>query len=77
MITATPTRSYGDCQMALQGNLNHDKTPRGAGRVVHLSLWTQRIRPAATNRPRRRRLHKKKTTRGASGDDETEYYKVS
>ena len=42
----------------------HRATRRGAGWAA--LIWTQRIRPAATNRPRRRRLHKKKgaTPRG-------------
>ena len=77
MITATPTRSYGDCQMALQGNLNHDKTPRGAGRGVHLSSG----RSEYVRRPRISRVAdastRKKGQPRAAMNDETEYYKVS
>ena len=65
--------------MALLGNLNHDKTPRGAGRVVHLSSG----RRAYVGRPRISRVadassKKKEHPRaGDDDDDETEYYKVS
>ena len=76
MITATPTRSYGDCQMALQGNLNHDKTPRGAGRGVHLSSGrSEYVRRPRISRVADASTRKKGQPRG--DDDETEYYKVS